>query len=257
MSLALVASFASSVAQVSPSRRTVIRSAMARTSSSRCETKRIPQPRAQRVDDSEEPLRFLPGQRSRRLVHHEDARPRRVVLEERGGYLDQHSVADGQFRDDRLRCEVLDTQHSQRRAGARVERLPVDEAEAARIDAAEKNVLRDAEAGDDVQLLMDESEAALMGLLRTAERSRRAVDPDVAIIRRNRAGQDLDQRTLARSVLAHQSERLSGAQFERSIFQSQHAAIGFAQIADRKQTHACCGAAVRRHLPSTASRSLT
>ena len=72
--------------------------------------------------------------------------------------------------------DVLDAERSQRRAGARIERPPVDKAEPARIDAAEKDVLGDAEAGDDVQLLMDESEAAPMGLLRAAERNLGAFD---------------------------------------------------------------------------------
>ena len=99
-----------------------------------------------RADDLEQPLRFLSGQRGGRLVHHEDARPRGIVLEEGGGDLDQHPVADRQFRDDRLRGDVLDAERGQRRAGARIERPPVDKAEAARIDAAEKDVLGDAEA---------------------------------------------------------------------------------------------------------------
>jgi hypothetical protein len=169
---------------------------------------------AKRADDVEQPLRFLFGQRGGRLVHHEDARSRGIVLEEGGRDLDQHPVADRQSRDDCLRSEVLHSERRQRGACARVERSPVDQAKPARIDAAEKNVLGGAEAGDDIELLVDEPEAAPMGLLWAAERSLRAFDPNVAAVRRNRAGQDLDQRALARPVLSHQRERLSGEELE-------------------------------------------
>ena len=143
--------------------------------------------------------------------------------------------------------DVLDAERGKRRARARVERPPIDEAEAARIGAAEKDVLGHAEARDDVQFLMDEAQAAPMRLVRAAERSRRAVDPDLAAVGRDRAGEDLDQRALAGAVLAHQRERLAGAEFERSVPQRRRAAIGLAQMADRKQAH---GASRRRGPPA-------
>ena len=185
MSLALVASFASSVAQVSPSRRTEIRSAIARTSSRRCETKRIPQPRARsapmiwnsRSDSS--PVSAAVGSSMTKMRARADSSSRKAAA-----ILTSIRSPTGSFATIVFGREVLDAERGQRGAGARVERSPVDEAEAARIDAAEKDVLGDAEARDDVQLLMDESEAAPMRLLRAAERSRRAVDPDLAAVRR-------------------------------------------------------------------------
>ena len=210
-------------------------------------------PRAKRADDPEQPLRFLRRKRGGRLVHDEDARPRGLVLEEGGGDPDQHPIADRQFRDDRLRVDMLDAQRGKRRMSARVERPPIDKPEAARIDAAEKDVLGHAEAWDDVQFLMDEPEAAPMRLLRAAERSFRAFDPDLAAVRGDRAGEDLDQRALAGAVLAHKGERLSGRELERSVPQRRRAAIGLAQMSDRKQAHGRRGAAVRQRAGSTAA----
>ena len=50
-----------------------------------------------------------------------------------------------------------DAERGERRAGAGVQRPPVDEAEAVGIAAAEQDVFGDAEAGDDIELLMDEA----------------------------------------------------------------------------------------------------
>ena len=59
---------------------------------------------------------------------------------------------------------MVDAQRLERGARATVEGAPIDKAEALGIVAAEKHVLGDTEARNDVELLMDEAEAEAMSL---------------------------------------------------------------------------------------------
>ena len=56
------------------------------------------------------------------------------------------------------------------------------------------------------QLLVDEGEAAPGRIERTVQAHRLAVDEHLALVRLHHAGEDLDQRALARAVLAEQAD---------------------------------------------------
>ena len=90
-------------ADLSPSRRTVNRSAIANTSFSRCETKTVATPCRASAGRREERLHLVVGERARRLVEDEDAR----VGRERAGDLDHLLLVGPQPPDGRSgRCRA-------------------------------------------------------------------------------------------------------------------------------------------------------
>ncbi len=92
---------------------------------------------------------------------------------------------------------------SNSRRGRGLHRAVVEPAEPApRLFAAEKDVGGDGELGDEVQLLVDDPDAGVLGVARARELDRAAVEEDLAVVVGDRAGQDLHQRALARPVLA-------------------------------------------------------
>ena len=68
----------------------------------------------------------------------------------------------GRQRHARLGRDMVDAEGRERRARAAVESAPVDQTEALRIVAAEKHVLGDAEARNDIKFLMDETQTKSM-----------------------------------------------------------------------------------------------
>jgi hypothetical protein len=99
-------------------------------------------------------------------------------------------------------------------AAARGERLAVDAAAAGERLAAHEDVLRDREVGEERGLLVDHRDAGRAGGGRAVERHRLAVEQHAAGVGAVHTGEDLDQRRLARAVLADQGVRLAGAELE-------------------------------------------
>ena len=68
--------------------------------------------------------------------------------------------------------------------------------------AAQEDVVGDRELGNQVELLVDDPDPRVLGLPRSREPDRPAVEHDLAFVFGDRAGQDLHERALARPVLA-------------------------------------------------------
>src|SRR6185369_4458749 len=99
----------------------------------------------------------------------------------------------------------------------------VDEARA-RGQLAEQQVLRDREPGHELQLLVDHGHAGAEGVLRRAETLLLARDANRAGIGRVRAGERLQERRLARAVLAEQRAHLACAEREADALERAHRA---------------------------------
>ena len=81
-------------------------------------------------------------------------------------------------------------------------------------------------------------DAGLKGRLGRRQPDRHAVEEDLARIRREQAGQNLDQGGLARSILAEEGVDFAGLQVEVDVHQGVDAGKGAVQPADFQ--HAAC-----------------
>ncbi len=152
-------------------------------------------------------------ERRGRLV--EDGDPMRNG--QRAGDLRELALGDGQPLDghgDR----GLDAEDAHRLGGAAVH-LPVVESEPAPDLAAEKHVLGDRQIRRQHDLLVDQHDAAPLGVDRTFQFDRRAVELDDAAGRREVAAEDLHQGRLAGAVLADDRVDLAGADADRHVAQ--------------------------------------
>jgi hypothetical protein len=84
---------------------------------------------------------------------------------------------------------------------------------------ADEDVFRHVEVGEDHRLLVDGGDAQRLRLLRVADVHRLAVDQDLTGVGAVDAGHDLDQRGLARAVLADQRVHLARIERQRHILQ--------------------------------------
>ena len=98
----------------------------------------------------------------------------------------------------------------------------VDKAQAGGL-AADEDVLRDRQRGDEVELLVDGDDAQRLGVVRACGRDLAPVEGDRASIRRLGAGQDLQERGLAGPVLAQERHHLARADLEGHVGQRLHA----------------------------------
>ena len=194
---------------------------------------------AQRVDEAKQALGFPPAQCRGRFVEHEDPRrmARVLVLQEGGGDLDQHTVADRKPPDADGGSDMIDAERRERSARLSVEGAPVNQAEAAWVRSTEKDVLGNAHSRHRVELLVDEAEPAPLRFVGSADRHDGAVEADFAVVRCHCAGEDLDERALAGAVLSHERVRLARPQLERRVGQRDRAAKRLAQVRDGEQAH--------------------
>ncbi len=97
----------------------------------------------------------------------------------------------------------------------------------------EKDVLRDAQVVGEVELLVDQHDAFGLGLARTREAHRLAVDAHLAIRRRFVARKDLHQRRLAGAVFAEQAVDAPGFEREADAVQHLHRPEGLVDLVER------------------------
>ena len=192
-----------------PSRSTVTRSASVKTSFILWLMYSTVVPALPQVGDhAEEPRDLGVRQRRGRLVHDHD----RGVERQRLGDLDHLLVADPQVADPGPRRD-------RPRPGGRtavasgLHRAVVEPAEpaAAVFSRPRKMLSATVSCGNQVQLLVDDPDAGVLGLARSREPDRPAVETDLAFVLGDRAGQDLHERALARAVLAAEGVDLAGA----------------------------------------------
>ncbi len=162
-------------------------------------------------------------QRGGRLVHDQHA----GVVRQRLRDLHHLLAGDGQILDQRARVE---------RQAEAVEQLPGPLVEPALIDehsegtrlASDVDVLRDRQVRHQVELLMDDADVPA-----PVRVQRLPVEPEMAGVRCERAGEQLHQRRLAGAVLADQRQDLVVPQLQVHVAERLHAgealadAVGF------------------------------
>ena len=89
--------------------------------------------------------------------------------------------------------------------------------------AAEEDVAGDVERVDDLELLVNDADAEAGRVSRPVHRHRHTGDGDLARVRTMDPGQDLHQRRLARAILAHEPDDLSGGHVEVHAIEGDHA----------------------------------
>ncbi len=94
----------------------------------------------------------------------------------------------------------------------------VEQGDAHRLHA-EKHVLGDVEFADQVQLLVDEPQALVQGVLGRIDVHLLALDKDLALVGEIGPAQYFDQRALARSVFSQEHVYLPGTELEIYVIQ--------------------------------------
>ncbi len=177
---------------------------------------------AQAAQHREQALDFAVVQAGRRLVEDQHL----GIDAQRAG--DGHQLLHGhrQRADRALRIDV-EIQAGEQGARLAHHARAVDglqSAPAAARVAARVDVLRHREVGAEVDFLVDGADAQLLRCQRAGRRDGRPVQRERSRVRCDDAGEDLDQRGLARAVLPHQRVHLSGAKLQLHAFEHGHGA---------------------------------
>ncbi len=165
--------------------------------------------RLEQRDLAEQVLDLARGQRRGRLV--EDQQP--AFADQAARDLDHLLVTDAERADRQRRVDVLqaDPRHLRRRGA--VQRAAADEAGGAR-QAVEQQVLGDAQARDEAQLLQHHAHAEPLGVLACRRPVGFASEPHRAFGRLGQPGDDPRERALAGAVLAGQRQHFAGTQID-------------------------------------------
>ena len=117
----------------------------------------------------------------------------------------------------------------------------VEEDARAALLAADEDVLRDREVGHQVELLVDDADALLLGVPRPVEHELVPVHAEHAGVGRVDAGEQLHERRLAGAVLAHEREHLAEAQLEAHVVERLHAGESLAHALELEERGGCRG----------------
>ena len=187
----------------------------------------------QLLNDAEEMVDLLLGQRGGGLVHDDDLR----VVRERLGDLDHLHLRNRQIGHLLARIHV-DAQLVEDRLRVAVHLGMIDEEPLLGI-APQPEVVHHRHLRHQVQLLVHHGNAVLQRFLRGAERDRTATEQDLACIGTVDAEQALEQRGLARAVLAHQGMHGMGSDLQLRIVQRLDAGKALIDAAHLQQELAC------------------
>ena len=166
--------------------------------------------------DHPEKLRNLPVRQGRcRLIEDEDARPLRQSFRD----FDHLLLADGDVFHLVGGLDVDNAEFAEQGFGVGIQFAPIDGAEGVGRLAVEKNVLGDAEFGNEVELLMDDGDARIDGLAGAAKPPPLSLDENIALVGwiGPDAAEHFHQRRFAGAVLAHQRQNLAGAGLEGDV----------------------------------------
>ena len=130
-----------------------------------------------------------------------------------------------------------DTEASQHGLSISIQLPPVDGTAPGEWIAAEENVLRSAQVGSKVELLVDGADALLDRVLGLPERHRVTQVQHRPGVRTYRAGQDLDQRRFPSAVFAHQGVYLSLLDPEGDLLKGSNAGKAFRDTVELKNRH--------------------
>jgi hypothetical protein len=186
--------------------------------------------------DAEQHVDLVARERRGGLIQHQHARS----APERPRDLHQLLLANAQIADTRLWVEV-DGGFPQQRARPQLHLVPVDAAQPPR-QRAEEQVLGDRHLREQRQLLVDDGDAGALRVARRAQRRRRAIDDDRALVAavRMHAREQFDQRRLAGAVFTAERVDFAGAQREADTVERGHAAEALddaARLEDRGRAH--------------------
>src|SRR5919199_1260374 len=176
------------------------------------------------------------AERRRRLVHEHDlARPGH-----RAAHRDALALAAGHRGHRRGRVLQADAERRERLAGAAVHLGLVEEAEpaeqpAAHHLAAQEQVGRRVQLGGQREVLVDGLDAQRAGLERRVDGHRAPLEEDLPGVRLVHPGQRLDQRALARAVVADERHDLGRVHREARAAQRLHAAEALVDAAGLQQ----------------------
>ena len=185
------------------------------------------QPRDQR----EQQLGLAVGQRRGRLVHHQDAR----VLADGLGDLDHLLLGDAERVDDDGRIDV-EADRVEQAFCVGQDLAAVDGAGNAALRlAAEKDVLRDVEIGDEREFLEDHGNAEFLRVRGRGDRDLLALVEELAGVGLVGAAQHLHQARLAGAVLAEQHVDFAGVERKGHVVQRLDAGKLLADAAQLEQ----------------------
>jgi hypothetical protein len=182
------------------------------------------------LDDAEQVVHLVGRECRSRLVH--DDQP--GVVGQSACHGHQLLAGGRQQPDLAARRDLRVAEAAHQLAGLVAGRAALGEAEPRRL-VAEEDVLRHREAVDEVKLLVHGRDTEPQGGDRRAERRRAAPPGDHALVRLVRAGENLDQRGLARAVLAEQAVHLPGADLQVHTVQRTHAGEGLDDAVHRQE----------------------
>ena len=174
------------------------------------------------TDNAQQVANLASGQRGGRFVHDDEARIAQDRLRDR----DELAVRGAQPRDPGAERNIA-ADPPQALARRCVDALPVDERFPGANRGVDSDVFRHRQVGEQGEILIDH----LDPLANRFDRGQRGVfatiDDDRALVGRMDAGDDLDQRRFARSVLTDQAAYLAPADLEADIVQRRYARKAF------------------------------
>ena len=190
---------------------------------------------AQAPHDREQPLDLVRGERRGRLVEDEHAGFDRQRLRD----LDELLIGHRQATDRRTGVE-MDVELLEQRVGSASRRAPVEDPEPSRRGVADEDVLGDGQVREESRLLVDDRDTERPGVGGPVDLRRLPVQKDRPAVGLVDAGQDLDQRALAGTVLADQGVDLAGQESERDVVEGlcrREALRDPAQLRARRDRH--------------------
>jgi hypothetical protein len=182
--------------------------------------------------DLEQMLGLVGVEARRRFVEHERTR---IVLERAGDrdqLLDRHGIGAERPLDVDVDAEPLEALPCQF-----ARRAPRNQAEPTRL-ATQRQILRNRHGRDEIDFLIDRADAERAGFARAADLDLAAIETDHALVARERAGHDLDQRRLARAILAHERMDFAGLDAEIDAVQRPNAGEG---LRHARHLYSCSG----------------
>src|SRR5689334_23247762 len=178
-------------------------------------------------DQLQDAARFLDAERGGRLVHDHD------LAAEGGGARDRDTLTLAAAQGFHRLIDILDGEKA--KLGqllacdplhARLVELAEPRAQrAVRPDLTpQEQIVDDRQGGGQSEILIDRFDSRVARIHRRAEMDRLAVHQDLAVVRRDRAGQRLDQCRLAGAVVADHRQDLARIKVEFRMIESGHAA---------------------------------
>src|SRR5215212_5351082 len=97
---------------------------------------------------------------------------------------------------------------------------------------AEKDVLRDGQLGDEIELLVNGGNTAMLGVARTCQRQWLPIEEKLAVVVRVDAAEQLHQGRLTGAVLADQGMHFAALDRERDVVQRSHTGEPLADVSN-------------------------